>query len=161
MKLTEEQKRDYKVNKLRMRWERLMLFGRPFDTKAFAECMRDTYEHFFSEDRKDYKLTEAEIDLYSRIYAYSISPKLHLESMDDFDKSQHAAKLLSFIIRSPKGDSDFISGTKLHYNFMEFDEELEIWNYEYDLMTDDMGKFRVIPDEKFHKDWDKKKDDED
>ena len=137
---------DLRVYELKTPWERLIESVRydkhkePFDTKSFAEGMRNTFEYFFSKGANQHELTKAEISLYGSIYAYTKLPNLYeTESYDDFKKSQHAASILSFVILFRNSKNESISGTKLHHVFFE-DEKFKI--FEYDIMTDDMGEIR-------------------
>lgn len=139
---------DMRVYELKTPWERLIESVRhgkgkePFDTKTFAEGMRDTFEYFFSKDAEQHELTKAEISLYGSIYAYTKLPNLYEnESYDDFKKSQHAATILSFVILFKNCKKEHISGTKLHHPTYDNDDQ-QFKIFEYDIMTDDMGEFK-------------------
>lgn len=139
---------DMRVYELKTPWERLIESVRhgkgkePFDTKTFAEGMRDTFEYFFSKSAKQHELTKAEISLYGSMYAYTKLPNLYEnESYDDFKKSQHAATILSFVILFKNCKKEHFSGTKLHHQTFDNDDQ-KFKIFEYDIMTDDMGEFR-------------------
>ena len=131
---------------LQERWETLFEIGMDsnyeeelFETDIFVECIRDTFEYFFSEDKKDCELTRDEISLYASIYAYTKLPDtMEHESMTDFEKSLLVAQMLAFAILYWDSKDDVLSRTIFKDSFWIDDDWKE---YEYDVMTDDMGKF--------------------
>ncbi|MEE0840717.1 MAG: hypothetical protein U0L72_09300, partial [Acutalibacteraceae bacterium] len=98
---------------------------------------RETFHYFFDGKERAEQLTKAEIALYGYIFAYTKLPVEFInENSEDFEKSQLAADVLAHAILGER--NEYISGTKLKqtiYNGKSFVE------YEYDITTDDMGKF--------------------
>ena len=132
------------VYELTGQWDELIEMGKCFDgedelfdTDYFAECMRDTFHYFFDGKERAEQLTKAEIVLYGYIFAYTKLPVEFInENSEDFEKSQLAADVLAHAILGER--NEYISGTKLKqtiYNGKSFVA------YEYDITTDDMGKF--------------------
>ena len=115
------------VYELTEQWDELIEMGKCFDgedelfdTDYFAECMRETFQYFFDGKERAEQLTKAEIVLYGYIFAYT---KL-------------AADVLAHAILG--GKEEYISGTKLRQTIYNDESFVE---YEYDITTDDMGKF--------------------
>lgn len=135
------------VYDLTEQWDELLEMGKYFDgeeelfeTDTFAECMRETFEYFFSDKERTEQLTIAEIILYGYIFAYTKLPVLYMnENSDDFEKSQLAADVLAHVILGEK--EQYLSGTKLKQMIYNGEDFIE---YEYDITTDDMGKFKKI-----------------
>lgn len=131
---------------LQERWETLFEIGMDsnyeeelFEADTFVECVRDTFEYFFSEDEKEHVLTRDEISLYASIYAYSKLPDTMVhESVTDFEKSLLVAQMLAFAILNLDSKDDVLSETVFKDAFWIDDDWIE---YEYDVMTDDMGRF--------------------
>ncbi len=110
-----------------------------FEADTFVECVRDTFEYFFSEDEKEHVLTRDEISLYASIYAYSKLPDTMVhERVTDFEKSLLVAQMLAFAILNWDSKDDVLSETVFKDAFWIDDDWIE---YEYDVMTDDMGRF--------------------
>lgn len=140
------------VYELTEQWDELIIIGKCFDgedelfdTDYFAECMRETFHYFFDGKERAEQLTKAEIVLYGYIFAYTKLPVEFInENSEDFEKSQLAADVLAHAILGEK--NEYISGTKLKqtiYNGKSFVE------YEYDITTDDMGKFTELSADEF------------
>lgn len=140
------------VYNLTEQWDELIEIGKYFDgedelfdTDYFAVCMRETFDYFFPDKERTEPLTKAEIILYGYIFAYSKIPVLYMnENSKDFEKSQLAADLLACAILGEK--EQYLSGTKLKQTIYNGESFVE---YEYDIKTDDMGKFTKLSTDDF------------
>ena len=140
------------VYDLTEQWDELLEMGKYFDgeedlfeTDSFAECMRETFDYFFPDKERTEQLTKAEIVLYGYIFAYSKIPVLYMnENSKDFEKSQLVADLLARAILGEK--EQYLSGTKLKQTIYNGESFVE---YEYDITTDDMGKFKKLSTDEF------------
>ena len=136
-----------RVSYLTVLWNELIEIGKYFDgeedlfdTDAFAECMRKTFNYFFSEKEQSEPLTKAEIILYGYIFAYTKLPVLYInENSESFEKSQLAAETFAHALLGDK--EEYIFGTKLKQTVFYREDFVE---YEYDITTDDMGEYTEL-----------------
>lgn len=113
-------------------------WSEPFDSNAFAKCMKEAYQYFFADKERPQNLTPKEIEVYGLIFAYSQLQVLNLTvDSDKFEASALAAEELANTIRDPNYAG--LDGTKLLWFCLENDGRL--LKYEYDIEAGDLSDF--------------------
>ena len=113
-------------------------WSEPFDSNAFAKCMKEAYQYFFADKERPQTLTPKEIEVHGLIFAYSqLMAIIYSDENDKFEASALAAEEMANTIRDPHYAG--LEGTKLTRFVLNDDGELQ--KYEYDIETGDLSDF--------------------